>query len=167
MAPMARGDGERGRMACSGGGLRGASSEPRCYCIFIVTRLSYRRAPVTFSYLVPTASYSLSLDVFQPGVGQIWEKLSGFFQTAGAVPIAAAPSVHGLPKRNGSIDLAETLRTVLASLAARAHETYDEIIAILKSQHRVKSIPLEIDATFWGEEYAAEAPAGRSRRTVC
>ena len=94
-------------------------------------------------------------------------KVVGFSQTAGAVPIAAAPSVRGLPKRRGSIDLAETLRTVLASLAARAHETYDEIIAILKSQHRVKSIPLEIDATFWGEEYAAEAPAGRSRRTVC
>ena len=28
---------------------------------------------------------------------------------------------------------------------------------VTKSQHRVKSIRLEIDATFWGEEYAAGA----------
>ena len=30
---VALADGECGRMACSGGGLRGASSEPRCYYI--------------------------------------------------------------------------------------------------------------------------------------
>ena len=38
-------------------------------------------------------------------------KVVGFSQTALAVPIAAAPSVHGLPKRHGSIELTETLRT--------------------------------------------------------
>ena len=38
-------------------------------------------------------------------------KVVDFSQTAGAVPIAAAPSVHGLPKRHGWIELAETLPT--------------------------------------------------------
>ena len=46
-----------------------------------------------------------------PRGGSNLVKVVGFSQTAGAVPIAAAPSVHGLPKRHGWIELAETLPT--------------------------------------------------------
>ena len=50
-----------------------------------------------------------------------------------------------------------------AARASRASQapTYEEIIAILKSQKAVKGIKIEIDAAFWGEEYAAGADKPR------